>query len=66
MTTELYPYFCEMMEIELLDRKICHKIREYLLVIGKDYGITTTFEICKGLEQSVPYIRNDSSDESMS
>lgn len=42
MTSQLYPYFCEMMELDLLDRKICDILRDYLLVVGRDYGITSS------------------------
>lgn len=42
MTSQLYPYFCEMMELDLLDTKICNVLRDYLVVVGRDFGITSS------------------------
>ncbi len=42
MTSQLYPYFCEMMELDLLDSKICEILRDYLVVVGRDFGITSS------------------------
>ncbi|ODN01691.1 Brefeldin A-inhibited guanine nucleotide-exchange protein 1 [Orchesella cincta] len=41
MTSHLYPYFCDMLEVDL-DSRICDKLREYLIQLGRDYAITHT------------------------
>ncbi|CAL8083070.1 unnamed protein product [Orchesella dallaii] len=40
ITSHLYPYFCDMLEIDL-DSRICDKLREYLIQLGRDYSIVT-------------------------
>lgn len=68
MTTQLYPYFCEMLEVDLLDSRICDKLREYLLIVGKDYGISgyhikDRYHVADNTEQGP--LRNDYSFDSV-